>query len=165
MMYAIVAMTEKTRAIGRQNAMLYHLPKDLKYFQDTTRGHSIVMGYRTYLSLPKRPLPQRKNIVLSRQHRSLDEGVILLHSIEDLLAYHTQHPEEALYICGGADIYEQCMPCVDQLLVTVIEEEETVEADAFFPKIDTNIWEKTHEECVEDTKHICFTVWKRKQKI
>ena len=100
-LYMIVAMTEKTRAIGKNNDMLYHLPEDLKYFKQTTQGHTIVIGYNTYMSFPKRPLPNRKNIVLTRKNRVI-EGVEILHSIEEVLDYAKVHSEEQIFI-GGED--------------------------------------------------------------
>lgn len=161
MMYAIAAITEKTRALGKDNRMLYHLPKDLQYFKDKTLHHSVVMGYRTYLSLPKRPLPQRKNIVLCNTCAALPE-VLLLRSMEELLDYAHAHPEETLYICGGASLYAQCMPYVEKLFLTMIEEDSPVEADCFFPEIDPAVWKQVSEEFVEDNKKIRFTVWERR---
>ena len=97
-LYMIVAMTEKTRAIGKNNDMLYHLPEDLKYFKQTTQGHTIVIGYNTYMSFPKRPLPNRKNIVLTRKNRVI-EGVEILHSIEEVLRKSIQK-SKFLYVVG-----------------------------------------------------------------
>lgn len=162
MMYAIVAMCKDSRAIGMDDAMLYHLPKDLKYFKETTQGHTIVMGAKTYLSLPKRPLPNRKNIVLSHK-RNFEEDVLVLRSVEELLAYEAQHPEEEIFICGGSSLYEQCMPYVQRLYVTEIEEKSPAPANRFFPEIDSTIWEKVQFNCVEDTLAICFTIWERKK--
>lgn len=162
MMYAIVAMCKDSRAIGKDGAMLYHLSKDLKYFKETTLGNSIVMGAKTYLSLPKHPLPNRKNIVLSRT-QNFDEGVLVLRNLEELLAYEVQHPEEQIFICGGSSIYEQCMPYVQKLYITEIEEESPAPANRFFPEIDTNIWKRVQANCIEDTLPLCFTIWERKQ--
>lgn len=164
-LYMIVAMTEKTRAIGKNNDMLYHLPEDLKYFKQTTQGHTIVIGYNTYMSFPKRPLPNRKNIVLTRKNRVI-EGVEILHSIEEVLDYAKVHSEEQIFICGGDTIYEQFMPCVSKLYLTVIEEETPVEAEAFFPEVDTDVWKKTEENPSKEwngtTPNYTFTVWEKR---
>ena len=164
-LYMIVAMTEKTRAIGKNNDMLYHLPEDLKYFKQTTQGHTIVIGYNTYMSFPKRPLPNRKNIVLTRKNRVI-EGVEILHSIEEVLDYAKVHPKEQIFICGGDTIYEQFMPYVSKLYLTVIEEETPVEAEAFFPEVDTDVWKKTEENPSKEwngtTPNYTFTVWEKR---
>ena len=164
-LYMIVAMTEKTRAIGKNNDMLYHLPEDLKYFKQTTQGHTIVIGYNTYMSFPKRPLPNRKNIVLTRKNRVI-EGVEILHSIEEVLDYAKVYSEEQIFICGGDTIYEQFMPYVSKLYLTVIEEETPVEAEAFFPEVDTDVWKKTEENPSKEwngiTPNYTFTVWEKR---
>ena len=164
-LYMIVAMTEKTRAIGKNNDMLYHLPEDLKYFKQTTQGHTIVIGYNTYMSFPKRPLPNRKNIVLTRKNRVI-EGVEILHSIGEVLDYAKVHSEEQIFICGGDTIYEQFMPYVSKLYLTVIEEETPVEAEAFFPEVDTDVWKKTEENPSKEWNgtipNYTFTVWEKR---
>ncbi len=163
-LYMIVAMTEKTRAIGKNNDMLYHLPEDLKYFKQTTQGHTIVIGYNTYMSFPKRPLMNRKNIVLTRKNRVI-EGAEILHSIEEVLDYAKYNPKEQIFICGGDTIYEQFMPYVSKLYLTIIEEETPVEAEAFFPEVDTKIWKKTEENPSKEwngaTPNYRFTVWEK----
>ncbi len=161
----IVAMTKKTNAIGRKNDMLYHLPEDLKYFKQTTSGHTIVVGYNTYMSFPKRPLPNRKNIVLTRKDRVL-EGAEIFHSVEDVLNYAKKNPEEQIFIAGGDTIYKQFMEYASKLFVTLIDENETVDAEAYFPKIDEKVWEKIQERNGENssnkTPDYCFTVWERR---
>lgn len=163
-LYMIVAMTEKTRAIGKNNDMLYHLPEDLRYFKQTTQGHTIVIGYNTYMSFPRRPLPNRKNIVLTRKDRNID-GAEILHSVEEVLAYAEAHAEETIFICGGDTIYQQFMPYVSKLYLTLIEEETPVEAEAFFPEVDTAVWKKTDEipskEWNGKTPNYSFTVWEK----
>lgn len=160
-LYLIVAMTEHTRSIGKNGDMLYHLPKDLNYFKNTTLGHTIVMGYNTYLSLPKRPLPNRTNIVLSRKVSAI-EGVKVLDSINKLISYIKEHNNEHIFACGGQSLYNQLIPYASKLYVTSIEENETIAADRFFPEIDYSIWQKTSDEACIDNKKLNFTVWERK---
>ncbi len=166
-LYAIVAMTEKTRAIGKDNDMLYHLPEDLKYYKETTMGETIVCGYNTWLSFPRRPLPKRTNIVLSRHQRDVD-GAILMHSIEDVLNYAEKNPDKSVFICGGDNVYSQFMPFVSKLYITMIEEKEDVNADSFFPEVDENLWKLDKEfspdvyEEKEGKPNIRFTVYIRR---
>lgn len=165
-LYSIVAMTEKTRAIGRKNDMLYHLPEDLNYFKETTLNHTIVMGYKTYMSFPKRPLPNRKNIVLTRQNRVL-EGAHIFHDIEEALDYARSHRDESIFVVGGDAIYRQFMPYVSKLYITLIREDDEVEAEAFFPEIDEEVWVKVSEEegrqVPEKAPAYTFTVWELKK--
>lgn len=165
-LYSIVAMTEKTRAIGRKNDMLYHLPEDLNYFKETTLNHTIVMGYNTYMSFPKRPLPNRKNIVLTRHDRVL-EGAEILHGIEEALDYARKHRNEKIFVVGGDTVYRQFMPYVSKLYITMIREDSAVEAEAFFPEIDEDVWVQVSEEAgrqvPENVPPYTFTVWELKK--
>lgn len=140
--YMIVAMTEKTNAIGINGNMLYHLKDDLKYFKKTTLNNTIVCGRKTYFSFPKRPLPNRKNIVLSRKNQKFD-GAFTLNSKEDVLKYAENNPNEKIFICGGDNVYSQFMEYASKLFVTIIDEKENVSADSFFPKIDERNWTLT----------------------
>ncbi len=137
--YMIVAMTEKTNSIGKDGDMIYHLKDDLKYFKETTLNHTIICGRKTYFSFPKRPLPNRKNIVLTRGNMVFD-GAFTLSSKEDVIEYAQNNPEEKIFICGGQQIYEQFMDIASKLYITLIEEFEKVEADSFFPKVSDSLW-------------------------
>ncbi len=161
MISLIAAITKKTRAIGKNNDMLYHLPKDLQFFKETTLHHSIVMGYKTYCSLPKRPLPNRKNIVLSKSHNIENNEVLVLQDVESVLHYAEQNPSDEIFICGGSTLYEQFLPHADKLYLTLIEEKEPVDADTFFPTFEDE-WKMQSKQCVEDKMPICFTTWVKK---
>lgn len=137
--YMIAAITSKSRAIGYKGDLIYHLKDDLKYFKETTLGHTIVCGRKTYLSLPKRPLPERTNIVLTRGDYEFD-GALILHSKKEVIEYALSHPDEKIFICGGDNIYRQFMDVASKLYITEIDEDKTIEADSFFPKIDSSIW-------------------------
>lgn len=132
-------MTEKTNAIGFDGDMLYHLKDDLKYFKETTLNNTIVCGSKTYFSFPKRPLPNRKNIVLTRSKKKF-EGAFTLNSKEDVLKYAENNPDEKIFICGGDNVYSQFMDYSSKLFVTTIEEKDIVSADSFFPSINENSW-------------------------
>lgn len=140
----IVAMTNKTNAIGLNGDMIYHISTDLKYYKETTMGNTIVCGRKTYFSFPKRPLPNRTNIVLTRSNDTF-EGAITMNSVDDVIQYALDRPDEKIFICGGDNVYTQFMDIAGKLYVTEIDEESKVEADSFFPKIDPKKWKKTQE--------------------
>jgi len=125
---AIAAMS-LNRVIGNGNQIPWHLPEDFKWFKATTSGHVIVMGRKTFESIGK-PLPNRETIVLSRSAWS-HSGVRTIHNFEELPAIvaHRQ-----VFICGGAQIYEQLLPRCSELLLTLVKRE--VPGDAFFPKFE-----------------------------
>ncbi|HHT51138.1 MAG TPA: dihydrofolate reductase [Eubacteriaceae bacterium] len=131
MISMIVAM-DKKRGIGKNNGLLAHIKPDLEYFKRVTEGHTIIMGYNTYLSLPIRPLPNRKNIVITRKDIKID-GTIILHSIDDTLKWIEKSNEKEIFICGGGKIYQQFMPYADKLYITHIFH--SFDADKFFPPI------------------------------
>ena len=151
-MNLIVAIDEQN-AIGKQGNLLCHLSADLKHFKALTTGHTVVMGSRTYLSLPRRPLPNRRNIVLTHQDAALFEGAEVVRSIEDILALNKNSnpiasitpdtpiiPDDALFIIGGGQVYEQLLPFSDKLYITRIHHT-FPDADTFFPAIDPTLWQ------------------------
>lgn len=142
--YMIVAMTKNTRAIGIDGDMLYHLKEDLKYFKETTLNHTIVCGRKTYFSFPKRPLLNRKNIILTRGNDHYDQA-FTLHSKDQVAQYALNHPDEKIFICGGDNVYKQFMDLASKLYITEIDEDSPVEADSFFPQIDPSLWTKVSE--------------------
>jgi len=107
-MNLIVAVTNDY-AIGKGNDLLFHLPKDLQYFKEKTINKIVVMGHKTYNSLPKKPLPKRINIVLSSKSNFEGEGVINVHSIEELLKTIKNYNDDDVFICGGASLYNILM--------------------------------------------------------
>lgn len=136
----VVAMGEKNE-IGSDNQLLWHLPKDLKHFKDLTSGHPIIMGRKTYESIGK-PLPNRTNIVVSRKKDWFQEGILIVGSIKEAVKF-AKKIDENIFIIGGGNIYEQTMEIADKLEVTLVKA--NLEADTYFPKIDTKIWKKTEE--------------------
>ena len=139
--HAIVAVAADW-AIGRQGELLCHLPADMRHFKEVTMGHSIVMGRKTFESFPRRPLPGRQNIVITRNRQCLYPGVTVTHSVEEAIAA----AETAdVFIIGGADIYEQTLPMVDVLHLTMIHAR-WASADAFFPALDMSEWQEVSRE-------------------
>lgn len=124
----IVAMG-KDGAIGRRGDLIWRLPEDLKRFKALTTGHPIVMGRKTWESLPKRPLPKRRNIVVSRQNDFRTEGAETASSIEEALE---QTKGESTFIIGGAEIYKASLPFITKIYLTFIDES-CEDADTFLP--------------------------------
>ena len=138
---AIVAVDENW-AIGRQGNLLCHLPADMRHFKQVTMGSSIVMGRKTFESFPRRPLPGRQNIVITRNADWQYPGATVVHSLEDAIqAAET----DTVFIIGGAQVYELALPCVDVLHLTVIHARWAT-ADAFFPALDMSEWEEVSRE-------------------
>lgn len=133
----IVAIADNN-AIGRDNALLWHLSEDLKFFRRSTLGCPVIMGRKTYESIG-RPLPKRINLVISRSNVAPD-GVELVHSLEEAYEQAEATNLERCFVMGGGQIYAQAMNDVDRLIVThvhtVIED-----ADTFFPEIDPAVWQ------------------------
>lgn len=150
-MLSIIVAVNKNRGIGFENKLLYWLPNDLKRFKALTTGHTIIMGRKTFESLPKGALPNRRNIVLSRNLSATFEGAAHFSSLEEALKHCTE--DEEVFIIGGASLYVEAFPIADRLYLTEIDDSEK-QADAFFPPIDLTIWqEKSKEYHPTDEKH------------
>ncbi|WP_405372479.1 dihydrofolate reductase [Phocaeicola sp.] len=151
-MLSIIVAVNKNRGIGFENKLLYWLPNDLKRFKALTTGHTIIMGRKTFESLPKGALPNRRNIVLSRNQSAVFEGAEHFSSLEEALKHCTK--EEEVFIIGGASLYAEALPLADTLYLTEINDSEKP-ADAFFPVIDPTLWKEKSREChPEDEKHL-----------
>lgn len=135
----IAAITEQTRAIGKNGKMIYHIPEDLEYFRLTTEGHTVIMGYNTYLSLPKKPLSNRKNIVITSKNIKI-EGCEVFRSLEEVLGYVFMNQDEKIFVIGGEVVYKQLFPYANKLILTIIKESKTVDADTFFPDFRSYEW-------------------------
>ena len=144
----IIAAVDRNRAIGYQNKLLDWLPNDMKRFKSLTTGHTIIMGRKTYESLPKGALPNRRNIVLSRSAKQFP-GCDCFSSLKEALSHC--NPEEEVYIIGGASVYKQALSVADRLCMTEVNDIPE-EADAFFPPYDD--WKMISSEKHEiDEKH------------
>ncbi len=155
----IVAASDND-AIGKENKMLWHLPDDFKYFKKNTIGHSIIMGRKTFLSIGK-ALPERRNIVLSRDLNFSAEDVDVANSIPEVLTYCRD--EREIFIIGGAQLYKQMLPLAHKVLLTRVHT--NIEGDAYFPSLNTKDWKLCHrEEHPQDERHaydFTFEVWER----
>ncbi|MBQ0127775.1 MAG: dihydrofolate reductase [Bacteroidales bacterium] len=133
----IVAIADNL-AIGKDNALLWHIAEDMKFLRTTTTGSPVIMGRKTYESIG-RPLPKRLNIVISRSMEA-PEGVIVVDSLEKAFAAAEESGAEKCFVMGGGQIYRQSMELVDKLYVTHVHT--TIDgADTFFPEIDHEKWE------------------------
>ncbi len=137
MKLAIVVAIAQDGAIGRGGDLLWHLPADLKRFKALTTGHTILMGRKTFESLPKGALPNRRNVVISRHTASLP-GAEVYPSIADALEA-LQPLDEEVYVIGGGEIYRQLLPSVERIYLTRVEAT-FPDADTFFPELDMSQW-------------------------
>ena len=141
MTLSLIAAIGHNNELGKDNHLLWDLPADMKHFRDTTRGHAVIMGRKTHESIG-RPLPNRRNIVITRDMNYAREGVEVVHSIEEALELFKDTDEEVFNI-GGAEIYKAGMPFANKLYITHVGS--SFEADSFFPEIDSS-WQKNSEQ-------------------
>lgn len=150
---SIIAAIDRHNAIGFENKLLFWLPNDLKRFKALTTGNTIIMGRKTFESLPKGALPNRRNVVLTSNPAANYPGAELFPSLE--AALKSCQEDEQVYIIGGASVYRQALPFADTLCLTEIDDEAS-EADAFFPAVFPEVWhEKSREVHPADEKHLC----------
>ena len=136
-MISIIVAIAENYAIGKKGDLLCHMPADLKHFKEITTGSTVLMGERTFLSLPKHPLPNRRNIVLTDVAGKTFEGAETVYSIDELVAKVS--PEEEAFVIGGGMVYRQMMPLADKLYITHIHHS-WEDADTFFPEIKAGEW-------------------------
>ncbi|MFD1768243.1 dihydrofolate reductase [Sphingobacterium suaedae] len=155
----IVAASENN-AIGKNNQMLWHLPDDFRYFKQQTLGHSIIMGRKTYESIGK-PLPERRNIVLTKDQEWLAEDVDVANSIPEILTYCRD--EREIFIIGGANVYAQTLALAQKVLLTRVHA--SIQGDAYFPELPSSEWKlSSKREHPKDDRHaydFTFQIWER----
>lgn len=149
-MIILIAAVAKNWAIGKNNKMLWHLPNDFKHFKTKTLGKTIVMGRKTFESLPG-VLPNRKHIIITRNSNYMAPANCS--TAPNLISVLNEYTNETLYIIGGGEIYKQAIFLADKIELTIVNEEFD-EADTYFPKINLNDWEITYsEKHLKDDKH------------
>jgi dihydrofolate reductase len=139
---SLIVAIANHNAIGKDNSLLCHLPEDLKRFKLLTSGHKVIMGKRTYESLPRRPLPNRTNIVLTDVQNEQIEGCVMAYSIDEVLQICSDGTES--FIIGGASVYKQFLPLCKTLYLTRIYAD--FDADAYFAEIDFENWDLVQSE-------------------
>lgn len=155
MTVSMIVAKGKNNEIGADNDLLWHLPSDLKFFKEKTMGKSIIMGRKTFLSLP-RALPGRKNIVLTHDESFSAEGAFIAKNAEEALLLSDT---DEVFIIGGASVYEEFFPMSQKLYITEVDFESDI-ADVFFPDIDLSCWNRevldTGEENGLSFRHVLY---------
>jgi len=153
----LIGAIGKNRELGRDNKLIWYIPDDLKFFKNITINHTVVMGYNTFLSLPKL-LEKRKHIVLTNKDISLPEEVIVMHNKESVLEYAKKEDED-IFIIGGASIYKQFIDYSNKMYLTEIDETDKA-ADVYFPEFNISDWDrviiKTKEYNDLKYKHVLY---------
>jgi len=144
-MISIIVAIAENYAIGKKGDLLCHMPADLKHFKQITSGHTVMMGERTFLSLPKHPLPNRRNIVLTDVKGKTFEGAEAVYSIDEMVKASSRPSpegkgEEEAFVIGGGMVYRQMMERADKLYITHIHHSWD-DADTFFPVIEPDKWQ------------------------
>lgn len=163
---AIIAAVADNLAIGKNNALLWHISEDMQYFKQQTSGYPVIMGYMTFKSLGEKALPRRKNIVISTLPlENIPENITVVKSLEE--AYEAAGNVEKCFVIGGGYTYREAMQTADTLYITHVHT--TIDnADTFFPEINPNIWETVSEsQNKKDSESgyiFQFIIYKRKKK-
>lgn len=134
---SIIVAVSENNAIGKDNKLLWHLPADLRHFKAITTGHTIIMGRKTYESIGK-PLPNRRNVVITRQANYAAEGVEIVNSIADAIALTAT--DENVFIIGGDEIYKQTLASCNKIYLTRVHQ--YYDGDAFFPELSADDWQE-----------------------
>lgn len=165
MLTTIIAAISENGVIGRDGGLPWRLPDDLRRFQRVTRGHQVVMGRKTFESLPG-PLPDRRNLVVTSNRDYRAAGISVVHSLEEAItdaASHAATPDKPLFVLGGSVLYAAALPLADRLDITRVQA--TVDGDTFFPDVDWTLWrliERVHHAA--DDRHAYpfrFEQWDR----
>ncbi len=143
---AMIAAVAENGVIGKDNDLVWSLPDDMKYFMNSTKNHYIILGRKNYESLPPkfRPLPNRTNIVITRQKNLQLENTIVVNSLEEALEVCKKNKQEKIFIIGGGQIYKQALPIANTLYMTEIKH--TFNGDTYFPDYDKNEWKEVSRE-------------------
>ena len=164
MIVSAIVATDLNNAIGKDNQLLWNMPADTRFFKNTTMGHSVIMGRKTYESM-NRLLPGRKNIIVTRNKEYKVAGAEIYHSIEDAIdaCRASEEPEQKIFIIGGAEIYKQSFHLLDEIYRTIIKS--VFDGDTFIPEIsEQNLkmtWEECHSADEKNKYDYCFQKWER----
>jgi len=150
---SIIVAIADNNAIGKDNQLLWHISEDLKRFKLLTTGHTIIMGKKTFESLPIRPLPNRRSIVITDIPNEEIEGCIMAYSIEDAIS--RCNPEEESFVIGGGSVYSQFLPFADKLYITKVNA--SFDADVFFSEIDYSLYNLVEQTDVEESENCKFS--------
>ena len=152
---SLIVAVSKNGVIGKNNDLIWHLPKDMKFFKDTTLGHHVIMGRKNFESIPHKysPLPNRTNVVITRQTDYKAKGCITVNSLEDALKVSEKNKETEAFIIGGGQIYKMALEkkLVNKIYLTEIMH--SFDGDTFFPKLGNEWKEVERIDCKADEKH------------
>ena len=171
MIVTLIAAIGKNNALGKDNTLLWNLPADMKHFRDTTRGHTVIMGRKTFESLPNGPLPKRENIVITRDKEYYRPDITIMHSLDEALRYaaleqgkHFEEKQEEteIFVIGGGELYKEAITRAQKLDITLVDD--SPEAHVYFPEIGPEWKEIFREEHSADAEHkhaYTFLVYKK----
>ena len=161
---SIIVAIGRNRAIGKDNDLLWHIPEDFKWFKKHTKGHPVVMGKKTWESLPVKPLPGRTNVVISDNPEDNFEACVMAGSIDEAIGQMSENQEN--FIIGGGSIYGQFLPLAHKFYLTRVHKD--FEADIFFPEFDlddwTEIFREDHPAKDPEVLGFSFHIYERKEK-
>lgn len=166
MIISLIAALSTNRVIGKNNDLPWHLPDDMKYFMQTTKGHHVILGRKNYDSLPKkfRPLPNRTNIVVTHQKDFIATGSTVVHTFSKGIELAKNQNEQEAFIIGGAEIYNLALPLSQRLYLTEIDA--VIDGDTFFPEFKKEDWnEISRVHHPADERHLYtfdFVIYQRK---
>jgi len=148
-MVKLIVAKANNNAIGKDNDLIWHLPADMRFFTQSTKGHIVIMGRKNWDSIPLkyRPLSDRINAVITRNTDFSHPDCEVFHSVESAINHYKKQSEKEIFIIGGAQIYKYCLDesLIDEMLITYIDQD--FDGDAFFPEFDEKLWQK---ECLID---------------
>lgn len=164
MIVSQIAAMAKNRVIGSNLKLPWHIPEDLKFFKEKTKGKIIIQGRKTYESLGYKPLPNRLNIIITRNPDAVPfhKDIVIFTNLEEALEYaksKTSEYGEEVFIGGGEEIYRLALPYTDRIYLTVIEKE--FEGDAKFPEFDLNVFKEVHRDSREGPVPYSFRTYER----
>ncbi len=142
---SIIVARANNHVIGKNNGLIWHMPHDLRFFKETTIGHYVIMGRKSYEAVGK-PLPSRLNIIVTRNKDYAAENCLVLHSLQEALELAKQQKQQEVFILGGGEIYRQALDkgWVDRIYLTEIKDD--FDGDTYFPELDMKQWKETHRE-------------------
>lgn len=162
MVISLIVAAATNNGIGKDNQLLWHLPKDLQFFKKITWAMPVIMGRKTFESLSGKPLPGRLNIVITRQKDWKPEGIVVVHSLKDALFVAQSADYKEVFVAGGGEIYKEALPLAHKVYLTRVQAEP--EADTFFPELSDH-WQLVFDEpYAADAKHafaFTFQRWER----
>jgi len=155
---SIIVAVARNWAIGMNNQLLWHIPEDFKWFKKHTSGHPVVMGRRTWQSLPLKPLPGRKNVIITDDPGDCFPNTICVSSIEEAISHMDAESEN--FVIGGGMVYRQFLPLCKKVYLTVVDEDFV--ADVWFPELNPDEWKETYrEEHPENKPGYTFLIFDR----